>query len=246
MLGSCSPLEQEKVFVVSYPKAGRTWLRLMIAFCVNDATIETAVEATENKRLRDDFPYLIFEHGNHVEPKSFHEFFEIIAEERVVLLFRDPRDVVVSSYFQESLRNERYTSGSLDDFVQDPNFGINSIVHYYNEAIRCISDPFIVHYELMHSAPESTLRALFSKLGVVVPDNSIYAAVARCKFEILQREAKSSKNFRLAPTDLSNPESQKFRRGRIGGYVEYLNPVMLDYSAKALELLDARYTLRNN
>jgi len=38
-----------------------------------------------------------------------------------------------------------------------------------------------------------------------------------------------------------DPESFKVRRGKVGGYREYLSPEDLDYAADALRELDARF-----
>jgi hypothetical protein len=45
----------------------------------------------------------------------------------------------------------------------------------------------------------------------------------------------------LQPGDVNDPESYKVRRGKIGGYVDYLGPSDVDYADRAMSVLDARF-----
>ena len=45
----------------------------------------------------------------------------------------------------------------------------------------------------------------------------------------------------LQPGDVNDPESYKVRRGKIGGYVDYLGPGDSEYADQALAALDRRF-----
>ena len=45
----------------------------------------------------------------------------------------------------------------------------------------------------------------------------------------------------LQPSDVNDPESYKVRRGKIGGYVDYLEPSDIEYADQAMAALDRRF-----
>lgn len=225
------------VGVVSYPKAGRTWLRLMMSLSLSGKEIDEAVEITKLTRFSLKYPTIIFQHDDFLNPsQSFktHKF------SKTILLIRDPRDVVVSSYFEHTLRSGGYScEKSLSDFLRDDRFGINNIINYYNIAYKKLEEPRIVRYEDLKSDPVQHIRSILKFLGIKnVSKQSILDAVEKTEFKKMQRSAIESTNQRLKPSDVDNPESQKMRRGKIGGYVDYLNDEDTAYAAEAMKDLN--------
>jgi len=45
----------------------------------------------------------------------------------------------------------------------------------------------------------------------------------------------------LQPGDVNDPESYKVRRGKMRGYVDYLEPSDIAYADKAMSVLDPRF-----
>lgn len=231
----------QKTYILSYPKAGRTWFRAIIALCFTDLPLDEAIEITETEKLRSDMPKLAFEHGSHRSPKNFTEFFLKIADHKVFILVRDPRDILVSSYFQETLRTGFYKEKNIHKFLYDPTYGVEAIVKYYNELIVSINNPIIVRYEDLHINTLGVITKFFVDLNVHVEKSKIKKAIEQTRFETMQKVALKSKNHRLQPTNLVDPESQKVRKGKIGNFVEYLNPEDQMYALQALQKLDYRY-----
>ena len=93
--------------IVSFPKAGRTWLRMMLD------ELELPVAHTHAGAKRAELP----------ERTAF-------VDKRVVLLIRDPRDTVVSAYHQETKRVDQKYPGSISDFIRDPRMGIERIIEF--------------------------------------------------------------------------------------------------------------------
>src|SRR4030042_5207218 len=95
------------IYLLSYPKCGRTWLRLMIGkaialhFSLPDE--EDILFLRTNRRVHPDVPNITVVHDDspmlkspdelEVTKKRFHD-------KKVIFLVRDPRDVVVSSFFE--------------------------------------------------------------------------------------------------------------------------------------------------
>ena len=45
----------------------------------------------------------------------------------------------------------------------------------------------------------------------------------------------------LQPGDVSDPESYKVRKGKVGGYADYLPSDDIEYATQAMAALDARF-----
>jgi len=81
-------------------------------------------------------------------------------------------------------------------------------------------------------------------LGESMPDMKMFqAALEFSRFENMQKlEAAGAFDSKiLLPGDVRDPESFKVRRGKVGGYREYLSLEDQRYAADALTELDARF-----
>ena len=93
------------------------------------------------------------------------------ASKRVIFLARDPRDVIVSLYYQKKYRRRRATTyhGELSDFLREPTGGIESIVTFYNvwaENRHMPRDFLLVKYEDIVDDPERELRRMLRFLDI--------------------------------------------------------------------------------
>jgi hypothetical protein len=153
----------------------------------------------------------------------------------VVFLYRDPRDTAVSAYLQKHLRESGY-AGSVSDFIRDPLYGIEKIVRYnltWLERGRHLRAFMPITYETLRSETIVTVKKLVNFLGVHIPTEAIVEAVSNNTFEKMQaREANGlyvQYDDKLTPKDKNNPETYKVRRGKIGGYIDYLGNKDMDY-----------------
>lgn len=240
-------LRRLDVVFVSYPKAGRTWLRAMVgralalhAGVADRATEEDIVLVSPLVKYSRSIPRVAFTHDGSPQGATPAE---IEADDkrryrrlRVVLLVRDPRDVVVSLYFQKSRRRmgEVAFPKTIEEFVHGSRGGIDSVIAYHRNWARRSGVPkdlLVVRYEDLHEAPERELRRVLDFMGMVdVSGEVVAAAVDSARFERM-RALEQSGTFtaeELQPGDRADPESYKTRRGRIGTYPEYLGPEDVD------------------
>ena len=116
---------QAEVFLLSYPKTGRTWLRVMVGqmLAAHFDHPELAHVELETRMPRfEGVPRILAKHDGMPERKSAVEINPDRSEYagcRVILLVRDLRDTVVSNYFQVT-RRERSYEGDLSSFVRWP------------------------------------------------------------------------------------------------------------------------------
>jgi len=217
-------------YVVSYPKSGRTWLRLMLASVCADVTgrpLTLDVHRYGNPAL--GIPWIFFTHdGGGVSKQEAAAAPSFYRGKAVLMLVRDPRDVVVSHFYQMSRRKKDAPAvGDLDAFIRGP-FGIDRVIAFMNRWAEQQSVPrrfTLLRYEDMHADRLGVLRSAVGFFGIPgVTDAALAAAVERGSFERM-REIEASgllDDQRLRPRDPDDPDSYKVRRGKIGGHADEL------------------------
>lgn len=259
--------------VVSIPKSGRTWLRVAIQAYRANADPERLTLVTRKGRHP---PVVFFTHERWAHRTThslrhwlFREYLlpdALLREKPVVLLARDPRDVMVSLYFEMTRRSGRRLAlamaleggralswpnrafvrvarrgpfrGTMAEFLRHPLTGTRVIVEIMNGWLaRFASLPRfrLVRYEDLRAAPLEAFRDLLGFFGLPeVDDGRLVRALAFASFENMRRLEASGQfdDDTLRPGDPADPESFKVRRGKVGGYVDYL-------SAEEVAWLDA-------
>ncbi|HEY4270750.1 MAG TPA: sulfotransferase domain-containing protein [Candidatus Udaeobacter sp.] len=248
------------VIVLSIPKSGRTWLRAFLCayFCKR-----FGLEFTLRPGRYDlpGFPRVVFSHdlfehrtkgdrwdrfrGKYLVPRSE------LGRAKIVLLARDPRDCFVSLYLQLTRRDPnaplKFRRKTASEMLRDRSFGVRAIINAMNDWINEFSgrDNFtLVRYEALRASPSEHFRDLLAVLGEAEPDTTIFQeALEFSRFENMQKlEAAGAFDSNiLHPGDVRDPESFKVRRGKVGGYREYLSVEDQQYAAAALTDLDSRF-----
>jgi hypothetical protein len=235
-----------KVRVVSYPKSGRTWLRTLVgkALCDNFGLDEALILGKFNGDEAPGLPALSYTHDGCGYSKHRH-YTEIATDKseykkkKVILLVRDPRDVLVSFYLHLSRRSDLYR-GSLSEFVRDDHYGIRKIIAFYNAwhaNLDVPRDTLVLRYEQMHADPEGNLRAALTFIGIRdIPDATIKNAVEFASFGNMKKLEGTQyfSNKKLRPGNAEDAESWKVRRGVVGGYTTYLDAEDCRYVEDAL------------
>ena len=247
------------VYLISYPKCGRTWLRLMIgkaitqAYCLPET--EEGLFLRWNKRPHPDIPRIRVIHDDRPmlrTPSELENSKVHYRGKRVIFLVRDPRDVVVSSYFEMKHRGRLFGEnpyedhkpvyeGSLPDFIRRERGGFQTILQFYNiwADNREIPGAFLlVRYEDLRSAPQGELRRVIDFLGLAaIPDQTLAEAVEFASFDNMHRMESDGKfeTGMLKPADQSVPDSFKTRKGMVRGYLEVLAQDEIDYMNQKIE-----------
>jgi len=174
-----------------------------------------------------------------------------LARAHVILLVRDPRDAFVSLYMQLVHRTRETPQGlkakSIGDLLRDRRYGIMSIIKTMNNWFAEFgrrTNFTLVRYESLRASPEESFRAILATLGESSPDSEAFKhALEFSDFANMQRleVAGVFDSKILRSHDVRNPESFKVRRGKVGGYRDYLSPEDQAFAADALKHLDARF-----
>jgi Sulfotransferase domain len=102
----------------------------------------------------------------------------------------------------------------------------------------------LVRYEALRASPAEHFRDLLAVLGESSPDANIFQeALEFSRFENMQKlEAAGAFDSNiLHPGDVRDPESFKVRRGKVGGYSEYLSTEDQQFAVAAITELDRRF-----
>jgi hypothetical protein len=214
------------VVLVSFPKSGRTWLRLML-----DA-VGLEIDYTHD---------LSGHHGqrHHAELKHDKSAYR---NRKVILLVRDPRDVVVSGYFQATKRIGVY-DGSISDFIRDPKHGIEKIVIFNSMWLSSADVPrsfCLVKYEDMHTRLREVLAEVIHFADPARPLPDLNPIIELGRFENMKEMEskgvlKEKYGNALKPGDPGDSESFKCRKGVVGGFREYMNEDDIQFCHEVME-----------
>lgn len=146
-------------------------------------------------------------------------------------MVRDPRDVLVSSYFHATRHRHRF-SGDIDTFVQDAGQGLPHLISYLNKSAEMLTScpHHIVSYEALTADPLAAVTDLLRFLGhdpdVDKLDRAIAAADIANMREIEVRDGIPGHSY-----DRSDPQALRARRGMVGGFGDYLGSNILSWIA---------------
>jgi hypothetical protein len=244
--------------VVSIPKSGRTWVRTFLCayFCE-----KIGQPFTLEPEQYQGVPYIIYTHDLFEQRTKADRWdrlrgkYLIPHRERnhlpIILLARDPRDAFVSLYIQLTRRTketpDELKEKSAAELLRDPAFGIQSMVDIMNIWLAEWSgrpDFLLLRYETLRHLPAPGFRALLHVLREKpVHEEAFARALEFSDFRHMKKlegaGAFDSKILRAG--DARDPESFKVRRGKIGGFEDYLSPNDQEYAAEAMEALDMRF-----
>ncbi len=238
------------VYLVSFPKCGRTWLTLLVGRAIQQHFGLDKADPLRLRKLGDLRPEIPRIAPTHDELPQWKKPEELSPDKsrykgkKVIFLVRDPRDTFVSNYFQKKKRVQESRSfflfkkrgrerrkpfeGELADFMNFPIGGIDSLLRYFNiwEQQRTTPDGFLlVRYEDLHEDPRRELQCVLEFVGISgVSDDVVDEAVGFSSFDSMHKMEKDQtfKHGKMKPTDKNDGESFKTRKGKVGGYVDYL------------------------
>ena len=239
-------MDIRRIFI-SYPKSGRTWLRMILAEIVE----KNKLVVTKANDLK--FTHLLANPWfSTTNPDEF--VLPSYKKDLSVFLHRDPRDVVVSQYHQTHKRDIPHKESlsdhnpkklaisdlvrttmppppKLEDFIFCPHWGFNRIAKFNICVLKSCDIGHIWNYESMSLYPKSTMSDLCSFLALGATKSIIYESIDNNNFsDLLKAElAPDAKKGRASGKlyenhDLSDINARKFRKGKVGGWAEEVDP----------------------
>ena len=225
------------IMIISYPKSGRTWLeQLVLAAQAKTCGVEHSDYATYLDLCRKfpQLPTIEFSHGGSSWESLILDEDDMItyrAEnyargKRTVFLYRDPRDVLVSSYYH--IKNRTGISDiELADMISNKIVGFRKIIRFMNvwRAWSDANEGFDLNYEALRRNSFKELKKMSNYLGLGWKQEVIQFAIDECNFSKMQKaeEKGNSGNPWLTPTNSGDKNSFKVRSGKSGEYQKLYN-----------------------
>lgn len=195
---------KEKFGVVSFPKCGRTWIRLFLEYY---------------SMYTNSYPRIVFRHNDQFD------------FEKRVLMIRHPCDVMVSLHLHYTFRKK--SNISLSEWIRHDDVGIPLLNKLYGVWSERTDNQLIVRYEDMFDTAiwmcildffdidmdkEAFDRAIEKTKFDNVRNNLDEIKGFHSAWRYLAAE-----HGKYYVTNPKNPEAHKFRRGIAGGYVDYMS-----------------------
>lgn len=244
--------------VVSIPKSGRTWVRTFLCAYYGE---KLGQPFSLHPEQYPGVPRIIYTHDLFEERTKADRWDKLRGKYlipegerrrcRIILLARDPRDAFVSLYVQLTRRtketpNELKTK-SASELLRDPGFGLVSMIEVMNSWLEEWSprpDFLLVRYETLREDPRAGFSEILHSLGEQPPrEQALSRALEFSDFGNMKKleSAGAFESKILRAGDTADPESFKVRRGKIGGFADYLSVEDQAYAATALARLDPRF-----
>ncbi|WP_165873505.1 sulfotransferase domain-containing protein [Parasulfuritortus cantonensis] len=247
------------VLVLSVGKSGRTWLRVLLNKYLalhfgQDFTLDDLHEQAAG------VPSILYDHElwSHFSDATWYERLlgsniappAVLGSKKVVIVYRDPRDVVVSMYFQKTKRSRRKIEIAIADFIRDARYGVDNIVRVMNLWHRRLAGHKQCHwlcYETLKADTAGELRRLLEFMAIAdIRDDLIAEAVAFAEFGNMKKmeAADAFGSPILRARDTADPDSFKVREGSVGGFRKHFQAPELAYLDDALTRLDPFFPYR--
>ncbi len=167
---------------------------------------------------------------------------------RVVLLVRHPLDALVSLWMQRLHRVKHNYSGTLMELIDDPVWGIEKLFRFYalwSQSRYHVREFFLLRYEDMREDAVSVFAELLQFVGIPLQEAQLHQAVMDADFESMKKVELSgnaptypSSGYNIfAHGDKNNLEALHVRRGKVGGFRDYLDK---DDAKRLQNLVDQR------
>lgn len=239
-------LDKPAFYLCSFPKSGRTWLRYLLAHYLNlkfqlglPIDFRTFFQLIPHDILDEEkgvgvydyfddkrFPLILASHDGYTEEK--------FGSKKVVFILRSPFDTVVSRYFQHArvFTADRSWKGSLKEFIRAPE-GIAAYCAHLNSWSGFLDgndSAHVLSYERLHRNILDEVRAVLEFMDIPVDGELLGKAAKLSTFMAMQETEKKTRvpgmNFSFTPDD---PESSRVRKGKVGGYSDYLDDEDIAY-----------------
>ncbi|MDJ0660795.1 MAG: sulfotransferase domain-containing protein [Crocosphaera sp.] len=236
-------------YLVSFPKCGRTWLMFMLSEIIiraYDIKLDTStIKINKITGNYSSLPKIIQTHddsslaneqGNICDIEKLFIYggrFRYL-KSKVILLIRDPRDVVVSHYYQitRRVKNNPIQCDSLSEFIHHPLYGFERIIRFYQiwNRNRLIPQDFLlIRYEDLILNGVDSLKNIIEFIKLKDIDSNLIKNV----YEYSQAEnmRKLEITGKIEGMNFVNTDknSLKVRNAKIGSYLEELSDEDIDY-----------------
>lgn len=214
--------------IISPKRAGTTWLQALLGsylcrkYNLPEESLMRLAELTKDLKHPVAITHDPQRNELNVSPPN-----EEYKGRRIVVLLRDPRDVIVSRYMLDRYRNKS-TTLSIVEFVRE---NLASLLEFDEVWLTCERGAFlgytILRYEDLLANTRRELISLIEFLGYDLDQGAIEAALKFASFANMRQLEQTGKFHSYYKINdmlpAVNEEARRTRRGQAGGYRDYLD-----------------------
>ena len=218
-------VKNSDLFIVSYPKSGNTWVRLI----VGEIFFKNVNYNNLDKLLPESYSY---KESSYIETKDkfrifkSHDYFDHRFK-KVIYVVRDPREVIVSSYFFQikigTIKKNYSKRLFFKEFLKgkfDSNFGSweQNVGSWFGSKKNNI---IFVKYEDLISNTKSEINKIAKFLGKSLTKKKLNKIIKKTTFNNLKKEEKDVQ-LNWNSIKKNNPDINFFRSGKINSWKNFL------------------------
>ena len=223
------------VYFVSFPKSGRTWVRMFLNYYYFNC-YPFSILARNRLYFDKKIPLMKFSHGGHDDYGDssildMEKEIKNIKNSPTIILIRDPRDVLVSYFFQlkkripESARKN--SINNFSDIIDNKTLGFRRIIDFTNIWYSFYlnkENSLIVFYEKLKNNTDKEFKRILNFLDEEdINISALSTSIEESSFpNMKKKEQKNVSNLKyLKPGNNTDQGSFKVRKGKIGGYTDH-------------------------
>jgi hypothetical protein len=235
------------IFIISYPKAGRTWHRFLLGRYLSMSLGFPIAKTQKTAKLTGHMAGGLTRYNHNAANcidaiPAEHPIVatpELWSGRKVIFLVRDPRDVIVSCWFHCHYREKSY-SGTIEEFIRSPFCGIEKILVAHNRwwtSRNLASEFMVISYERMSNDLGGVLRDTLRFMGNWPIDEArISESVEAASFENMRTiEDEGTIQHHSLKWPSLDPRARKIREGKVGGFRNHLSDQDIAYIERCIE-----------
>lgn len=215
---------KKKTILVSYPKTGRTWLRMILTNACKLNGMDT-----------EKYSPILALHKNF---EWVSKNFTPTEDYSIVYLNRTAEDTIVSHYHEVHTRQKKF-KGSISDFIRSKEYGIETYLNFDRQWLmnsHRFKSFFLVSYEQLKQMTFHVVSELLKHLGMYQTDDIVREAIEQSSFESMRKMENGEienpmKNYKgtfgkIKPT---KQNERRVRSGKIGSFKDVLSAEDIEY-----------------
>ncbi len=237
-LSQYSGLDTAEGLLVSYPKSGRTWLQKIVveAWRISAEYENEVADISGLSSVIPSFPLIIPTHAGGCWEENFNVLngaeitqldYKDMEGKKMVYMYRDPRDVLVSQYYHMKHRT-RIKSISKQELLHSPYVGADKLIAYMNRWVKMKKSNgeniHMVSYEELHDSTLETMKAVMGFWSISCENDILMQAINNTSIDKMRaQESADAKTPWTYTPDGSLSDSYHARKGKTGEYLTFFN-----------------------
>lgn len=221
-------LTESDRFLVSFPKAGSTWVRYFLCEILCQRSVHENSSMDVTNQLMPEFahsslflPWGFEECPRIIKTHQKHNF--IFGKKAAVLIIRDPRDIVVSYYHYAAGSKDYNFEGSVSDMLRHPKMGAEACLSHYASWENFAQ--LILKYEDIKAATLEQFSKLLDFYGIERSESEIQQAIEASDFSAMKKAQAKSQTLKA-----EFKEGHQFvRSGKSAQWKELFSPKDIAY-----------------